>query len=78
MGAAKVLQLLRAVLLGAAVVASAALGLVFPVPPPLLLAARRRLDRTELIRPAGGMTAMDSSEPVVLAELLDRRKTGVG
>lgn len=70
-------RVLRSAVLGLAAVVSAGLGLVFPVPPPLLLSARRRIDRTELIRPAAQVVAVSPSEPVP-TWLLDRSSRRIG
>ena len=62
---------LSTVLLGIGVAATAALGLVFPVPAIAVLPRRRRTDRTELIQPRPIGLSVDPSIPEVQAWVLD-------
>jgi hypothetical protein len=63
---------LNVTVLGLAMAFSVLLGAVFPIPPWLLLARRRRTDPIELVLPAVAGTGLDLSQPLVPAELLDR------
>jgi hypothetical protein len=63
---------LNVTVLGLAMIFSVVLGAVFPIPPWLLLARRRRTDPIELVLPATAGTGLDLSQALVPAELLDR------
>lgn len=69
---------LKAVVLGLGIVVTVAMGAVFPVPPLIVLAARRRAERAELIRPASAGVRLDLSRPEVAAGLLDRSPETIG
>ena len=63
---------LNVTVLGLAMVFSVVLGAIFPIPPWLQLARRRRTDPIELVLPAVADTGLDLSQPQVPALLLDR------
>lgn len=69
---------LKAVLLGLAVAVTVAVGAVFPVPPLIVLTARRRTDRTELILPANPGGGLDLGRFEVPAGLVDRESPAGG
>jgi hypothetical protein len=69
---AKLRKILSIAVLGAGVALTVALGVVFPIPPVMILIRRRRIDRTELIQPAPVGERIDLSIPQVPAGMLDR------
>jgi hypothetical protein len=69
---AKLRKILSIAILGVGVAVTVALGVVFPIPPVMILARRRRTDRTELIQPAPAGESIDLSSPLVRAGQLDR------
>lgn len=62
---------LHVTVLGLAMVFAVVLGAVFPVPPLLALARRRRTDPIELVLPASAATGLDLEKTEVPATLLD-------
>jgi hypothetical protein len=70
---AKLRKILAITVLGAGVALTVALGVVFPIPPVMILTRRRKTDRTELIQPAPVGDSIDLSIPQVPASMLDRR-----
>ena len=69
---------LKSLILWLGVVVSVAMGVIFPVPPLLILPSRRRTERTELILPVRAGVALDLSAATVPAGMLDRRSRPVG
>lgn len=69
---AKLRKILAIAALGAGVALTVALGVVFPIPPVMILTRRRRIERTELIQPAP-VGDIDLSIPQIPARMLDRR-----
>jgi len=69
MGAVR--KTLGALVLGLAMIFSVVLGAVFPVPPLMVLARRRRTDPIELVMPAVAGTGLDLERTEVPAALLD-------
>jgi hypothetical protein len=69
---AKLRKILSIAMLGMGAAVTVALGVVFPIPPVMILARRRRTDRTELIQPAPAGDSIDLSTPRVPAAMLDR------
>ena len=70
---AKLRKILAIAALSVGVVLTVVLGVVFPIPPVMMLARRRRTDRTELLQPAPVGARIDLSIPEVPARMLDRR-----
>jgi len=70
---AKLRKILAIAALSVGVALTVVLGVVFPIPPVMMLARRRRTDRTELLQPAPVGERIDLSIPEVPARMLDRR-----
>lgn len=66
---------LHVTVLGLAMTFSVVLGAVFPVPPLMVLARRRRTDPTELVLPAVAGTGLDLETTRVPAALLDHHQS---
>jgi hypothetical protein len=64
---------LHVTVLGLAMAFSVVLGAVFPVPPLMVLAKRRRTDPIELVLPASAATGLDLEKTEVPATLLEPR-----
>jgi hypothetical protein len=62
---------LNVTVLGLAMIFSVVLGAVFPVPPLMVLARRRRTDPIELVLPATAGAGLDLEATEVPAALLD-------
>lgn len=63
-------KVLQAGVLALAVVVTVTMGAVFPVPPLVLMARRRRTDRTEVVLPAAPGNRLDLTRPYLPASLL--------
>lgn len=61
---------LNVTVLGLAMVFSVVLGAVFPIPPLMVPARRRRTDPIELVLPSSAGTGLDLANPSVPAALL--------
>ena len=70
---AKLRKILAIAALSVGVALTVVLGVVFPIPPVMILTRRRRTDRTELVQPAPVGDTIDLSIPKVPARMLDRR-----